>query len=283
MRLRFQAFANVSVINIFDAPTIPALGGSLPREIDLRGYQIKAVAMLLSSFAQILWLDVDNFPLEDKSTLFTSTTFQQHGVVLWPDHCYFLSVGFRAFGVFGLAVPARYPVFEGPRISDDTCSSTLQEVEAGQILWDKEGAWPALALSAYVSLHHDFFLRHLFHGDKMVFSICLLATSTTWAAVLPPITLVGMNSQHTGRGQSHPDSRRLFFMHLSLTKFECGCICVSIHTSMDLAVDGHHARPQNTDLARKRRRLHPHHRCSVQSAVPCNTLAGEVGSVKTPI
>ena len=37
MRLRFQACANVSVINIFDAPTIPALGGSLPRDIDLRG------------------------------------------------------------------------------------------------------------------------------------------------------------------------------------------------------------------------------------------------------
>ena len=226
MRLRFQAFANVSVINIFDAPTIPALGGSLPRDIDLRGYQIKAVAMLLSSFAQILWLDVDNFPLEDPSTLFTSTAFLQHGVVLWPDHCYFLSVGFRAFGVFGLAVPARYPVFEGSGLSDDTCSSTLQEVEAGQILWDKESAWPALVLSAYVSLHHDFFLRHLFHGDKMVFSICLLATSTTWAAVPTPITLVGMKSQHTGKvyentmGQSHPDSRRLFFMHRSLIKFE---------------------------------------------------------------
>jgi hypothetical protein len=52
--------------------------------LNLKGYQIKALALYYSSFAEVIWMDADNFALFDPEELFDSTLYKQHGAVMWP-------------------------------------------------------------------------------------------------------------------------------------------------------------------------------------------------------
>jgi alpha 1,2-mannosyltransferase len=60
---------------------------TLPRlkDFDLKKYQYKALAILLSSFEDVLFLDVDNFPLINPNELFDSAPYTTTGLVTWPD------------------------------------------------------------------------------------------------------------------------------------------------------------------------------------------------------
>ncbi|CAR23943.1 alpha-1,2-mannosyltransferase MNN5 [Lachancea thermotolerans CBS 6340] len=62
---------------------------ALPRALvetwDFERYQIKAVALLLSSFKKIVFIDADDFPIQNLDSLFDSEVLREHGLVLWPD------------------------------------------------------------------------------------------------------------------------------------------------------------------------------------------------------
>lgn len=50
-----------------------------------KNFQIKADAIVYSSFEEVLYLDSDNVPLRDPTYLFESELYNEHGVVFWPD------------------------------------------------------------------------------------------------------------------------------------------------------------------------------------------------------
>lgn len=52
-------------VKFVDVSAMPEASG-----VDLRGYQLKAFAILLSSFEEVLWLDSDNIPLVDPKFVF---------------------------------------------------------------------------------------------------------------------------------------------------------------------------------------------------------------------
>ena len=39
----------------------------------------------MSSFNEVLFLDVDNFPVTDPELLFESKPFSETGLIIWPD------------------------------------------------------------------------------------------------------------------------------------------------------------------------------------------------------
>ncbi len=62
-----------------------ALGKDVTSMFQFRGYQYKALALLISSFENVLLLDSDNIPAHNPDYLFTSDPFLSYGLVVWPD------------------------------------------------------------------------------------------------------------------------------------------------------------------------------------------------------
>ncbi|CAB4253152.1 similar to Saccharomyces cerevisiae YBR015C MNN2 Alpha-1,2-mannosyltransferase [Maudiozyma barnettii] len=50
-----------------------------------QGYQYKSLAIVTSSFANVLLLDADNFAITNLDDIFESKVFKDNGLVLWPD------------------------------------------------------------------------------------------------------------------------------------------------------------------------------------------------------
>ncbi|SCU99551.1 LAME_0G03664g1_1 [Lachancea meyersii CBS 8951] len=61
----------------------------LPKDLlsawEFKRYQIKSVALLISSFKKIVFIDADDFPLKNLDSVFKSDVVKQNGLVLWPD------------------------------------------------------------------------------------------------------------------------------------------------------------------------------------------------------
>lgn len=57
----------------------------LDSEFELKGYQLKSMALLLTSFENVLMLDADNFPLKNPDYMFFNEPFTSHNLVIWPD------------------------------------------------------------------------------------------------------------------------------------------------------------------------------------------------------
>lgn len=61
----------------------------LPQEIidnfEFKGYQFKSIAIIASSFDNLLLLDADNFPIKDLDNVFNEEPYKSKGMVLWPD------------------------------------------------------------------------------------------------------------------------------------------------------------------------------------------------------
>lgn len=73
---------------------IPDLGGRCVKLYELisnkylesiNGYQLKVLSILASSFANVIYLDSDNMPVENPDPVLKSDVFRQHGMILWPD------------------------------------------------------------------------------------------------------------------------------------------------------------------------------------------------------
>ncbi|EKX53390.1 hypothetical protein GUITHDRAFT_49323, partial [Guillardia theta CCMP2712] len=124
---------------------LPNVSSSLP----LRGFQIKAFAVVFSSFEEVIWLDSDVVPLRNPLELFSSALYSAHGNVFWQDWSrdpHWISRDFLA--AYGLRME------DGER-----------ELEAGQFAVSKRRAWRALQVVLYINSHFMHFYRRMY-GDK---------------------------------------------------------------------------------------------------------------------
>lgn len=55
------------------------------KKIEVKGYQLKSIALLLSSFENVLMMDSDNLPLKNPDYLFINEPFVSQPLVVWPD------------------------------------------------------------------------------------------------------------------------------------------------------------------------------------------------------
>ncbi|SCW04626.1 LAFE_0H17700g1_1 [Lachancea fermentati] len=53
---------------------------------NVQGYQLKALALLASSFEKALLLDADNYVVNSIEGIFDSDVFHERGLILWPDY-----------------------------------------------------------------------------------------------------------------------------------------------------------------------------------------------------
>jgi len=62
---------------------LPVAGAT--RSASEKNFHIKAASIINSQFAEVLYLDSDNIPLLDPTTLFDTPDFTEAGAIFWPD------------------------------------------------------------------------------------------------------------------------------------------------------------------------------------------------------
>lgn len=129
--------------------------------VQLSGYQYKSLALIFSTFNEILYLDSDSIPLVGSDTIFSDTNFKKTGFVSWPDF-WKRSTNYKFYNMAHLSGFAQ-PI------------STLPSVESGQILINKSTHLKTLILAYYYNFYGPDYFYPLFsqgfpgEGDKETF------------------------------------------------------------------------------------------------------------------
>lgn len=162
----------------------------------LKGWELKAFALVHSAYKEVLLLDADNVPTISPDEIFSWPEYKRTGAVFWPD-VNKLSKGRMIWDLVGT------PYRDEP------------EFESGQILVDKSRCWEALRLSLWINEYSDFYY-HYIHGDKETFHMAFRKMGTEYA--MPPHHVVlreGVMYQHDFRG-------RVLFQHRNGHKWAMG-------------------------------------------------------------
>ncbi len=181
-----SSFENVKVLDVSQLLDVPL-------DLNLGGYPIKIFAIMLSSFQHVLWLDADNIAVQDPEHLFDLEQYQLTGTVFWPDFCNMHSSSIEMWDVMSLPRPSTWPAVNNDHyVWTEVCDPTEPiEIEAGQMMFDKQRAWNGLTLVTFL-LRHFFFLSVLLQGDKQAFMFGFNATRTPYHLVSFPVTGVGL-------------------------------------------------------------------------------------------
>ena len=148
----------VTVRDCFDVP--------IPRM--LAGWESKPHSIMHSRFAEVLYLDADNLPAVDPTSLFTDQDYRKHGAMFWPD----LPNGKvwipdETWDVAGIPYGQRHkPAFE-----------------SGQILINKEKCWNELCVTMHLNEYSDCWYDFVY-GDKDTFKLAWHRLGTDYA--MPP-------------------------------------------------------------------------------------------------
>ncbi|OJJ95050.1 hypothetical protein ASPACDRAFT_127520 [Aspergillus aculeatus ATCC 16872] len=152
------------------------------------GFQLKALAMLFSSFEDVLWLDADCVPLHDPAPLLGSEPFATKGLVSWPD--------FWA----DTASPIYFEVSRREEL-DATTARARAASEAGMLLLSKRSHFDMLLLAVYYNFYGPEFYYPILSqgapgaGDKDTFLHAATALDADFYAVrAPPVDLGRMNT-----------------------------------------------------------------------------------------
>ena len=153
-------------------------------------YQTKALAILLSSFETILFMDADNFPLYDPEILFASHPFADTGIIAWPDF-WRSSVSGHFYNISNMNISHASPDPHHHKLAE---SGT---VESGQIMWNKRTHWKTLVLAVYYNIFGPNFFYPLFslgapgQGDKETFIMAARVLDDDYYFVARPVVAIG--------------------------------------------------------------------------------------------
>ena len=153
---------------------------------EFHAFQYKSLALMASSFKNVLLLDADNFPLKNIDDIFDNELFDKNGMIVWPDfwrrttHPFFYESA-------GIEIDLKHRVrnfynsvnekTENTRLPYHDFQGTLPDPssETGEFLINKEKHWKSLILSLYYNVHGPNVFYHLFsqyaagQGDKETF------------------------------------------------------------------------------------------------------------------
>ncbi|ODV64707.1 nucleotide-diphospho-sugar transferase [Hyphopichia burtonii NRRL Y-1933] len=153
----------------------------------ISGFQLKNIALLISSFERILYLDADNLPIKNPDILFINKPFANKHLVVWPD-LWRRSTSPLYYDIAKINVDTTsrvrnsYPAnddrgFKPDEISMHDCDGAIPEAssETGQVLIDKKVHFKTLILSMYYNYYGPDYYYPLFsqgaagEGDKETF------------------------------------------------------------------------------------------------------------------
>lgn len=165
---------------------------SVIQKFTFKGYQYKPLAILLSSFENVLLLDSDNIPVHSPDRLFSLEPFTSKGFIVWPDF-WRRATSPSYYDIAGMSVSPKkynqkydetkglYHVFR-PASSDEQVPLHLFKgaipdptSESGQLMISKRTHMKPLLLALYYNLYGPSYFYPLFsqgsdgEGDKETF------------------------------------------------------------------------------------------------------------------
>ncbi|RKO68290.1 hypothetical protein D7322_28015 [Sphingobacterium puteale] len=123
--------------------------------IDSPGYYVKPLAILHSTFKEVLYMDADNICCRNPEYLFQLEAYKTTGTVFWADYWF---------------TDKENPIWK----IVDCDNFGLREQESGQILINKEQCWRALNVCVYFNNLGRYYYR-LLYGDKDTFKFSWVA------------------------------------------------------------------------------------------------------------
>jgi alpha 1,2-mannosyltransferase len=170
---------------------------------EMKGYMLKPLAIKLSSFKEVLYLDADNVPVKDPEFLFQATEYKGFGAVFWPD--FWQTSDDNQI----------WKIIESKPIA-------MKEQESGQLLINKEKCWKELNLAVYFN-RNSFVYYNLLLGDKDTFRFAWLALKSNFYFINHEVSSCGYISSY-GKFLGHtmvqytPDGQ-ICFLHRNLLKW----------------------------------------------------------------
>jgi hypothetical protein len=119
------------------------------------GWESKPYAIAHSPFEEVLFLDADNFALQNPEFLFSEKAYRETGAVFWPDF-------HPQAGDFWAIKPGAWKLL-------NLEPEEGAEIESGQLVINKGISWRALRVALHMNENSDFFYQHCTHGDKDTF------------------------------------------------------------------------------------------------------------------
>ncbi|KAF2104095.1 nucleotide-diphospho-sugar transferase [Rhizodiscina lignyota] len=176
------------------------LSAHVDKALEVTHYQLKSLALLFSSFRDVLLLDSDSIPLVDPAKLFQSAAYKTTGFVGWSD--FWKSSETPSFWtIAGLpSFPANLP---------SPCS------ESGQIVVDKMRHLKTLLLATYYNIWGPKWFYPLLsqgalgQGDKNTFETAAVVLNSPFSRVPKGVKSV---SRRTGERGAVKGSAMLQFM-----------------------------------------------------------------------
>lgn len=210
-----------------------ALFGAAVPLFTFKGYQYKSLAILLSSFDNVLLMDSDNIPAYAPDHLFVNEPFLSTGLIVWPDF-WRRSTSPDYFKIAGVEVSkteliARYDEHDGEYKDQNPLGDlNFDEVplherlgtipdpssESGQLMISKRTHMKALLLALYYNLYGPSHYYPLFsqgaqgEGDKETFLAATVVTLKPFYQVSRFLDALGLirddRFQGKGMGQFDP-------------------------------------------------------------------------------
>ncbi|KAL1892007.1 mannosyltransferase [Sporothrix stenoceras] len=174
----------------------PKMVDSKGKEKKVEGFQLKAFAMLFSSFDEVLYMDADNTAMQDVAPLFDSAPFRATGLVTWPDF-------------WQTTVSPLYYDIASKNLELKTTPPPIMgrpSTESGQILVDKTRHWKTLLLAAYYNYYGPPFYYRLLNqggtgmGDKETFLPAAAVFGLPAYQVHTPVEKVGHRFEDDSTG-----------------------------------------------------------------------------------
>lgn len=161
------------------------------RGMEIKHYQLKAPALLLSSFSEVLLLDSDSMPMVDPSLIFDTEPYMSSGLITWPDF---------------------WTATESPRFWDIAGMISFPEglppasSESGQLVINKRTHLAPLLLATYYNLFGSDFYYPLLsqgalgQGDKETFMAAAVALNMPHYRVRTGAKSLGRHDGHKTKG-----------------------------------------------------------------------------------
>jgi alpha 1,2-mannosyltransferase len=145
----------------------------------LKGYQLKSMALMLSSFENILLLDSDNIPVKNPDHIFVNEPFKSTGMVVWPDF-WRRSTSPEFYDIAGIKVNEMNQVrfSYGDERDHPPNTNTLEDYNANISYHDLEGTFPESssesgqllinknthARAIFLSLYYNYYGPQYYYG-----------------------------------------------------------------------------------------------------------------------
>ncbi|CAN3366996.1 alpha-1,2-mannosyltransferase Mnn2p [Diutina catenulata] len=172
-----------------------ALGPEVMNRWEFKNYQFKSLALIVSSFQDVLLLDSDNYVLHNPDALMSSPLFKKYGMITWPDY-WRRQINPQYYDIAGLKVNEkkrvrynRLPIKHDPQAQANLDDVGIKNVpfhekegsipdlstESGQLAINKATHAQTLMLSLYYNMHGPGLYYKIFssgqqgEGDKDTF------------------------------------------------------------------------------------------------------------------